>query len=274
MNNKLLIYDDNCPLCSCYSSWFVRCGLLPTNGRTAFSALDSSLMQKIDFAKSKNEIPLLDTATGKVLYGIDSLLELLGQKCSLIKSTGNLPVINWLLRKLYKFISLNRKVIVAQKCGNGSIDCSPDMNFTYRILFMAVFLLVNTLLLFPLHHHLFIHFPSYQLTIPALQTAHFILVGINCLIATSLSRQKAIEFLGQVNMLALLAVLLLLPLAVLINLLPDNQIIHFAYVSFLSILLFKEYIRRIYYAGILEKHPWIVAINLTCIVGFVVYLLT
>ena len=127
MKNKVLIYDDNCPLCTWYSSLFVSCGLLPTEGRKPFSALDSSLLKAIDLDKSRNEIPLLDTKSGNVLYGIDALLEILGQRSGFIKTTGKIKPINWLLKKIYKFISYNRKVIVAKKCSTGAIDCSPDL---------------------------------------------------------------------------------------------------------------------------------------------------
>jgi predicted DCC family thiol-disulfide oxidoreductase YuxK len=80
MENKILIYDDNCPLCTWYSGLFVKYGYLNADGRKPFSTLDSELLAKIDFDKSRNEIPLLDTTTNKVLYGIDALLEILDQK--------------------------------------------------------------------------------------------------------------------------------------------------------------------------------------------------
>src|SRR5687768_1351216 len=145
--NKILIYDDNCPLCTWYTGIFVKCGLLPAEGRKAFSVIDPALFDKIDFAKSRNEIPLIDTPTGKVFYGIDSLLEILDQKIPLIKRICNFKPLKWLLHKLYRFISYNRKVVVARKCSNGAIDCTPDFNYFYRILFMTVFLIFNTIML-------------------------------------------------------------------------------------------------------------------------------
>ena len=80
MANKILIYDDNCPLCSWYTSLFVKYGLLNPDGRKPFSSLDDILARQIDLDKSRNEIPLIDTVSGKVFYGIDSLLEVLGEK--------------------------------------------------------------------------------------------------------------------------------------------------------------------------------------------------
>ena len=126
MKNKILVYDDNCPLCTWYSGLFVKYGFLNADGRKPFSTLDEKLLAKIDFDKSRNEIPLLDTSTYKVVYGIDALLEILDQKIPCIKATGNFGPLKWVLKKIYKLVSFNRKVIVAKKCGHVSPYFSHD----------------------------------------------------------------------------------------------------------------------------------------------------
>src|SRR5690349_14596360 len=136
MKNAILVYDDNCPLCTWYSSLFTRYGFLPEHGRKAFSTLDQSLLQKIDFNRSRNEIPLIDTNNGSVAYGLDALLTILGDRFSWIKKVGKWKIVYWFFRKLYKLISYNRKVIVAKKCSAGAIDCAPDINYGYRFLFL------------------------------------------------------------------------------------------------------------------------------------------
>src|SRR5258705_8656470 len=156
MKNKILVYDDNCPLCTWYSGLFVKYGFLDTDGRKPFSTLDDNLFSKIDFAKSRNEIPLLDTSTNKVVYGIDALLEILDQKIPFIKAAGNFAPLKWILKKVYKLISYNRKVIVAKKCGQGSIDCSPDNNYLYRFIFMAGCFLFYILIFFFFLNNFFI----------------------------------------------------------------------------------------------------------------------
>lgn len=271
MKNKILIYDDSCPLCSWYSGEFVRFGFLPEDGRKAFSSLDPSLLAKIDFEKSRNEIPLLDIATGKVLYGIDALLEILDPKIPFIKTTGNIPVVKWFLEKLYKLISYNRKVIVAKKCGPASIDCAPDMNYFYRFIFMTVFLLFNTIMLFPLHDHILTELSYYNLSLVELQSSHFVFVLINCALAFTLSKVKGFEYLGQVNMLALTSILLLLPLLIL-NLFYVNEWINTFYLVFTASFIFKEYIRRMDFAGVLLNNKWLAGINLLTLTGFLFYL--
>jgi hypothetical protein len=254
MKNKILVYDDNCPLCTWYSGLFVKYGFLNIDGRKAFSTLDDRLLSKIDFDKSRNEIPLLDISTNKVVYGIDSLLEILDQKIPFIKTAGNIAPVKWFLKKLYKLISYNRKVIVAKKCAPGSIDCSPDTNYLYRFIFMTICLAFNTIMLYPIQNNVFNKLSYYHISLLQLQVAHFAFVIINCTLAFSFSKTKGYEYLGQVNMLALSVILLLTPL------------------TFIGSFFFKEYARRMEYVGILSTNKWVVSMNLLSLVGFILFL--
>lgn len=271
MKNKILVYDDNCPLCTWYSGLFVKYGFLNPDGRKPFSALDVGLLSKIDFDKSRNEIPLLDTSTNKVVYGIDALLEILDQKIPFVKATGNFAPLKWCLKKIYNLISFNRKVIVAKKCGPGSIDCSPDNNYLYRFIFMAVCLAFNTLMLYPLQNHLFSKLSYYQLDLYELQAAHFAFVIINCTLGFSFSKTKGFEYLGQVNMLALSVILLLLPLMIIQFLFHAEWLVTMCLIL-TATFIFKEYLRRMEYTGVLLNNKWIVSMNLLSLTGFILFM--
>jgi len=271
MENKILIYDDNCPLCTWYSGLFVKYGFLNPDGRKPFSTLDNELLSKIDFDKSRNEIPLLDTTTNKVLYGIDALLEILGQKVALIKTTGNFAPLKWVLKKIYKLVSFNRKVIVAKKCGPGNIDCSPDTNYVYRFIFMIVCLCFNTGMLYPFQTTLFCKLSYYHLTLLQLQAAHFCFVLVNCTLAFSFSKAKGYEYLGQVNMLALSAILLLTPL-LLMHYFFFAEWFSTGWLVIVSAVVFKEYARRMEFAGVLSNNKWVVSLNLLSLTGFILFL--
>ena len=271
MKNKILVYDDNCPLCTWYSGLFVKYGFLNADGRKAFSTLDDNLFSKIDFDKSRNEIPLLDISTNKVIYGIDALLEILDQKIPLIKATGNLAPLKWVLKKFYKLISFNRKVIVAKKCGPGNIDCSPDNNYLYRFIFMAVCLFFNTLMLYPFQNNLFGKLSYYNPDFYQLQAAHFGFVIINCTLAFSFTKAKGYEYLGQVNMLALSVILLLTPLMIM-HYFFFSEWFSTAWLVIVSVIIFKEYARRMQYAGVLSKNKWVLSMNLLSLTGFILFL--
>lgn len=266
-DNYILIYDDKCPLCAAYTGLFVKTGILTNEGRKSFTTVDEAVLQKVNVERSKNEIPLIDTAAGKVYYGIDALLELLNTKLYGIKTIGNLHPVYWGLKKLYQFISYNRKVIVATKCGKGQYDCSPEFNYKWRFIFLFVFLTFNTLALFPVQQYVMANSIFSSSTIYDVQLLHGVLVSSNLLLALTLSKQKAVEYLGQVNMLATIVILCLLALAGINKYGIVNPVINNLYLLGLTIFIFKEYLRRMNYAGTLQlKH--ITITNFICIAGF------
>jgi len=141
---KTILYDDNCPLCCWYTDAFVQTGLLTPDGRQSFTNTKlEHLEDRLDLARSKDEIPLLDDDGGPTLYGIDSLLYLLGQRWAWMPKIARLAPINWFLRRLYKLISYNRRVIVAKETPAGAFDCSPQFNYFYRYVYILLTLLVG-----------------------------------------------------------------------------------------------------------------------------------
>lgn len=268
-NKKTLLYDDACPLCDWYSGAFVKTGLLDEEGRKAFSGLSPELLQCIDPKRGVNEIPLIDHETKEVLYGIDALVAIIGQRCPIVRVLGKKEMFKWPLKKVYNFISYNRKVIVARKSVGGAIDCTPDFNIFYRVLFMGIFLVFNTLMIFPIHAHILETTNLFHISLFEFHMAHIAIVCINCSLAALLTKREAIEYLGQVNMIALITVLLLIPLILLNKYLLESTALNFVYLFLLTIFIVKEYFRRMDFAGITRTQENIVSINLSSMAGFV-----
>ena len=274
MEERMLIYDDHCPLCVWYSNLFVKYGLLKPSERRPFSTLDDDTFYKIDFNKAKDEIPFIDNVNGKVLYGIDALVAILSTKMPFIPKVTCLQPVNWLLRRLYKLISYNRKVIVAKKCGNGDIDCAPSFNYFYRLLFMLLFLSFNSLMLYPIHHYLLSLLPMYAKNIQQIEIAHFLLVAVNIGLAFTLSFNKALEYLGQVNMLAVEAILLLSLLTLIVYIFSLNIFFICALLFVFTVFIIREYLRRMEYAGIIAQNRWLAAINISSFSVIILYLIS
>jgi predicted DCC family thiol-disulfide oxidoreductase YuxK len=268
----ILLYDDYCPLCTWYSGLFVKYGLLSKEQRQPFSTAGPSVLNSIDMDRGKDEIPLYDIATGQTRYGIDALLAILGQRWNWIERAGHWAPANWLLRKLYKLVSYNRKVIVARKCGPGAFDCSPALNMRYRILFLITCLLFNSLMLVPLHANLLARISFYHVTAGELQTAHLLFVLVNCCLAFSLGRSRGLEYLGQVNMLALVCILLLAGTWFLASLLALPELAIVINLAIVASIITREYFRRMGYAGILPAYKPVVFINAICVGVFLGYL--
>ncbi|CAN5712951.1 hypothetical protein BH11BAC3_BH11BAC3_43250 [soil metagenome] len=273
-NTKIIIYDDTCPMCAAYTNAFVNTGLLEKEGRKNFTEIAPELLSLIDTKRCVNEIPLIDSNTHQVWYGIEAILEILNQKIPLIRKIGTLPTINWFLHKLYNFISYNRRIIVANQQPATGFDCTPDFNLRYRVFFMTVFLVFNTCMLFPLHHYLFGNSVFNTSTIQQLQWAHLTIVAINILLALKLGRKAGTEYLGQVNMLALITILLTVPLIVINKYwMITNSTINHIYLAGLTLIILNEYKRRMKYAEIVRLNPSIVFINIASIVCLSLYLI-
>jgi predicted DCC family thiol-disulfide oxidoreductase YuxK len=271
--DKILIYDDDCPLCAAYTSAFVKGGLLTTEGRQSFTAVSPELLHNINWQRSVNEIPLLDPTTKQVWYGIDALLEILGQKCAAIKTIGGVKPINWFLKKLYRFISYNRKVIVAVKTSPLKVDCTPSFNLFNRLLFLVIFLVLNTLLLLPVHTHIFSQLPGYSLSFTRLLGLHAIMVVFNCSLALCLPKRTALEYLGQVNMLTIITHLLLAPLVITDAYIQPGNWVNYGYLLLAGIVIFLEYFRRMNFANMLDRYWFVLTLNVSTIMGLGICLL-
>lgn len=269
---KIIIYDDACPLCAAYTNAFVQTGLIDASGRKDFSSIDPELLSIVDVNRCKHEIPVIDSNTKQVWYGIDGLLEILGQRQQWIRKIGHTRPVKWMLYRLYRLISYNRRVIVARTMPAGNFDCTPELNIKYRFIFMFLFLCFNTLMLMPVWKQVVQNSFFSSASPQRLQSAHFILVAVNLLLFFRLPRKIAWEYLGQVNMLALVTILLLVPLMLLNRFGGGGYDLTNFYLGALCLFVIYEYRRRMAFAGVLRRYKGIVMINMIAIGLFLFYL--
>ena len=142
--SKAIIYDDTCPMCRWYTGAFVQYKLLDEENRISFTELENQqLVEAIDLERSRDEIPLIDLQGGPTLYGLDSLLHILGKSFPFIPRLVRIGPINWFFRSLYKLVSYNRRLIVPSKPKAITYDCTPHYNRTYRWIYLALALSVG-----------------------------------------------------------------------------------------------------------------------------------
>jgi predicted DCC family thiol-disulfide oxidoreductase YuxK len=135
---KIILFDEVCPLCCLYTGAFERCGWLDAGGRMAFPAGLRQWRAQVDQERARHEIPLIDSAGGPTLYGLDALVFLIGQRHPRLASIADLPWIRKPLGVLYRFISYNRRVIA------GSTGCltpeegAPAFHLGWRMAWLTV----------------------------------------------------------------------------------------------------------------------------------------
>ncbi len=148
LENQTLLYDEDCPLCRVYTSAFINAGMLDENGKKPYCKLSNEEQNFIDVKRASNEIALVDNENKTVIYGIDSLLKVIGFSFPWMEKIGNIKPIKFFLKKLYSFISYNRKVIIPSKINKEiKLQCVPDFSYKYRILYILFTSIVTTLVL-------------------------------------------------------------------------------------------------------------------------------
>lgn len=268
-----LIYDDACPLCRVYTKAFVNQGLLQPGQRCSFSDLDPAAMGYIDINRARHQIPFLNRKTGITLYGIDALLAILEKKFPWLIKVCNNKYLYQGLQQLYHFISYNRRVITATRQSPGSFDCAPDFNSFYRILFLCFGFLFNTAMLSIVQDCFMKSSAFSNVSLAEIQFAHLALVACNLFCAITMNKKAALEYLGQVNMLALITILLLLPWCIVYQFIhTDMTIWSNAWMLMLFIFIIKEYHRRMRYAGIYPEKKFVVYSNYIGVICFILYL--
>jgi predicted DCC family thiol-disulfide oxidoreductase YuxK len=133
---KAIIFDNNCPMCQLYTQGFVQAGMLKPENRIAFTCLPEKYAEQIDLDRSRHEIALIDVQGGKTLYGLDSLLYVIGTRLPALARVARFAPFYFFFKILYAFVSYNRRVIIQAK--PQAFDCAPDFHAGYRLAFIAL----------------------------------------------------------------------------------------------------------------------------------------
>lgn len=214
LENKVIIYDDVCPLCRAYTAGFVRLGWL--KHRTGFAEASPALLQSLDLDRARHEIPLHDQLTGETLYGLDALFFLIGRRFPWCRLLFRLRPFRAALYTLYQIITFNRRIIAGSSSPAAGFDCAPDVNRFYRWLYIGLALLATALLALA------------GSWIPAMLVLHGAALAIGLLLP------KRLDLAGHTATMLLLNALLL-------RLLPDGAVVQ----ASVFVLLFWMWRRRL-----------------------------
>ena len=146
LQNKVILYDDSCPMCKAYTQGFVRMGILTPDHRVGLAHAASDYTAHLDLNRARHEIPLLDTQTGEVTYGMDALFTLIGHRFPLFTPLFQRPRFRALVYGLYQVITYNRRVIAGCAPPRSGFDCAPDFNRAVRLRYLRIALVTWLLL--------------------------------------------------------------------------------------------------------------------------------
>jgi predicted DCC family thiol-disulfide oxidoreductase YuxK len=148
LKNHTILYDADCPLCRAYTSAFIKTEMLDEKGRVPFQITGGEFCPGLNSSRAKNEIALLNRENGEVTYGIDSLIKILGNRFKFIEVIFRFGPLKFIFKRIYSFISYNRKVIVPAKANSkADFECIPDFRLDYRIAYLLFTWLVSSFIL-------------------------------------------------------------------------------------------------------------------------------
>lgn len=258
LEHQTLLYDEDCPLCQAYTTGFVKAGMLDKNGKKPFSKLTDEEHNFIDLKKASNEIALVDNKSKTVIYGIDSLLKVIGNSFPWIEKVGNFPPIKYLLKKLYSFISYNRKVIIPNKKTDSNVlQCVPSFNYKYRIIYI-LFAIPTTGYTLYNYSGLFQELPKGTFSRElAVAFGQIIFQGLFLL---KFERKAILNYVGNLMTISLFGSLLLTPILILNQFIILHEIIILGWFAITVILMFMEHYRRIKILGLpfYLSYTWVI----------------
>lgn len=129
------LYDDCCPLCRGYTGAFTALGW---TDRQPFSQVEPTTLDGLDVDRARHQIPLVDPATGRVRYGLDGILGVVGSQLPALRPAFEAPIVRSSLDHLYWLITYNRRHIVAAPPPREGFDCGPDRNHRAIVAYLAM----------------------------------------------------------------------------------------------------------------------------------------
>jgi len=243
LENQTLLYDEDCPLCHAYTAAFVKTGMLDNGGRMAFCKLTENELKFVDVRKAANEIALIDRKNQTVTYGIDSLLKVIGNAFPWIEKTGHLKPVHFGLKKLYAFISYNRKVIIpGAENPTRQLQCVPDFNVPYRLAYLLFAITITAAILF-----------EFAKMIPLLPQGNFsreIMLASGQLLFQWLfllhyDRKTIITYMGNLMTVSLMGSVLLIPIMVANQFVNVPGLVLNGWFGLVVLIMFLEHFRRV-----------------------------
>lgn len=243
LENQTLLYDEDCPLCQAYTSAFVKTGILDENGKKPFTEITTEEARFIDTKRAANEIALIDTQNKTVIYGIDSLLKILGNSFPFIATIGKIKPVHFFLRKFYAFISYNRKVIIPGPLHkNATLKCEPSFNYRYRFLYILFAVVITTLILNACSK-MIPQLPNGSLTRELLLATGQIV--FQSIFLKRFNRKTILNYIGNLMTVSLFGSLLLLPIIIVNSFFKISETITLLWFGTTVALMLREHFRRI-----------------------------
>jgi len=242
LENHLILFDAECPMCKAYTKAFVNTGMLGHAGRASYQNAPENICPMINKQKAADEIALINLENGEVTYGVESLFKVIANAFPLFRPLFLFRPFIWLMSKVYAFIAYNRRVIIPAGADAGRYGFQPSFKMHYRFAYL-IFTWFCTGYILTAYAHLLagVVNPGYHRREYLICGGQIIFQGI---VISTFAKSKFWDYLGNMMTISFAgSLLLLLPLVAgyLLKIPTPYFIIYFLCVA---ALMLAEHIRR------------------------------
>lgn len=256
-NYKLLI-DADCPMCRLYGNAFEAKGFIEKETCSPYQTIDLSIAKLVDMNRAKNEIAFVNTLNSEVVYGLDAFKVIFTNAYPVLKPFSNLKPLDWIGRKVYRFISTNRKVIVPAKIPVDAKvnNCNPALNVKYRLIYILLVALFSSLIIY--HYSTSINLMmGWKSSIYRELIMCFGQIGWQSLFLFKTLKNKRLRlgYLGNMMTVSLIGAILLIPMLFF----NTSPIVHLGYFMMVVGIMLLEHLRRckILEIGFIPTVSWV-----------------
>lgn len=240
LQDHVILFDSECPMCYVYTKAFIKVGMLPSNGREAYQNMPENICPLVDRQRAANEIALVNTQNGEVTYGIQSLFKIIGNAMPVFKPIFGFAPFIWLMTKIYAFVSYNRKVIIPAEVLKNSIQ--PSFKIQYRLAYL-LFTWLATAFVLTAYAHLLTDFVPI-----GGKYREYLICGGQMLFQGTIMffyrKEKLWEYLGNMMTISFAGSMLLLPALAIAKYFHILPVIFILYFLLVAGLMFLEHLRR------------------------------
>jgi hypothetical protein len=212
LNNKLIIYDSNCKVCSSSKSLLQKLTSIQENKIIAYKDISPALSTLVDPGKFRNGMALIDTSGNATLYGAAGVAHIFSSQYKAAAILFRSKTIQEIFGFFYKILAYNRYIIATPKSKFGC-DCFPDKIEKYRIAYILLATLTAVVLtaLFGASLRKFV--PG--ATVFSAMGQMLLIAGtgwvIQILCAAALLKNKALDYVGHLGSIMVAGLLVLVP---------------------------------------------------------------
>jgi len=245
LEDHVLLYDGDCPMCRMYSHAFVKADMLEKDGIVSYCEMNQELKSMVDIDRARNEIALVDAKNHTVTYGIDSWLKIFTNRFQWAKSLFQFKPLYWLVRQFYFFISYNRKVIAPGKEFFKAGSCFPDYNVKWRWIYILISSIFVAFILNRYFNGIIIYRDA------NIQLGAEWLIAIGQLVFQSFfvllsKKDRTLHYFGNLMTISTMGALLLIPAIIFRNIFSTiPEVAYLGYLALPVLIMLWQHVRRV-----------------------------